>query len=179
MKKKILGFGASSSSKSINKMLATFVAGQIENADIHIADLNDYSLPLYSSDLESDKGIPDNAYAFEKLIENTDGIVLSLAEHNGLPSAAFKNLGDWLSRIDQKVWKNKAILLLATSPGARGGSSVLGIMKTMIPHAGGQVIADFSLPSFYENFSEEGIKDGSLRKDLDQKIKAFETEINN
>jgi len=178
MKKKILAFGGSNSSKSINKILASYVAGQIQNADIHIADLNDYALPLYSMDLESDQGIPDHAHAFAKLIENTDGIVLSLAEHNGLPTTVFKNLIDWLSRIDQKIWKNKPMILLATSPGARGGASVLGIMKNLLPFAGAHLVADFSLPSFYDHFSEEGIKEESLRNDLSEKIKAFELELN-
>ncbi|PXY02042.1 NADPH-dependent FMN reductase [Marinifilum breve] len=178
MNKKILGFGGSNSANSINKTLASYVSYRIEDVNVTIADLNDYIMPLYSIDLETQNGIPQQAYEFEKLIKEADGIVLSLAEHNGLPSASFKNLSDWMSRIDPKVWKDKPIMLMATSPGERGGASVLGIMKGLMPYAGGNVVSDFSLPSFYDNFSENGIQDEGLKKELFEKIKIFENEIN-
>ena len=66
-------------------------AGLIENAELTVVDINDFELPLYSSDLEAENGIPQNAVEFDNLIKAADGIVLSLAEHNGLPTAAFKN----------------------------------------------------------------------------------------
>ena len=159
--KNILTFGGSNSRKSINKSLAVYSAGMIENAELSIADLNDFELPIYSSD-----------------IEDADGIVLSLAEHNGLPTAAFKNLGDWLSRIDQNVWKKKPMLLMAASPGGRGGANALRVMKELLPHFGGNVVADFSLPSFYNNFTEEGIKDPALSLELQEKVHDFESSMN-
>lgn len=171
--KNILTIGASTSSKSINKKFAEFAASKIENIKVVKTDLNSFELPIYSSDIEEEIGIPENAVKFKELIDSVDGVVLSLAEHNGLPSAAFKNLFDWLSRIDQNIWLNKPMLLLATSPGARGGSSVLNIMKNMLPYFGGNVISDFSLPSFYQNFSDEGITDKSLSEGLDKSIKEF------
>lgn len=178
MKKKILSIGASNSSKSINKKLADFVAAKIQSSDVIKVDLNHFELPLYSIDLENESGIPENAYQFLELIKTADGIVLSLAEHNGLPTVAFKNLYDWMSRINHKFWNDKPILLMSTSPGARGGISALGIMKNHIPYTGGNIVADFSLPSFYDNFSEEGIKDTSLQIELENKIKVFDYELN-
>ena len=106
---------------------------------------------------------------------SADGIVMSLAEYNGSYTTAFKNLFDWLSRIDRKVWKNKPMLLLATSPGRRGGRGVLEIAKQGFPYYGGHIIADFSLPQFRVNFSEEeGITDEQLRQSLAAKIALFE-----
>jgi NAD(P)H-dependent FMN reductase len=178
MKKKILGFGASNSTKSINKTFAAFTANQIKNVEVTLVDLNQYRLPLYSVDLEEQSGIPENAKRFNQLILDSDAIVISLAEHNGLPTAAFKNLIDWLSRIDQKIWKNKAVLLLSTSPGGRGGKSVMNIMKNLIPFEGGKLAATFSLPSFYDHFSSKGISDSNLEEEYRNAIREFETEIN-
>lgn len=175
--KKIVAFGGSNSSKSINKALATYAANQIENAETIVVDLNDYNLPLYGIDLETEKGIPDGAIKLNQLIESADGLVISLAEHNGSYSTAFKNTYDWLSRIDKLVWKNKPMLLMATSPGARGGATVLQTAKAGFPYLGGNIIADFSLPSFYDNFSENGIKDEELDVSLKQKIKLFQEAI--
>ncbi len=174
---KILSFGGSNSKKSINKTLANYAANQVKDVELTLADLNDYELPVYSFDLENESGIPEKAKDFKALINDADGIIISLAEHNGMPTVAFKNVFDWISRVDPKTWKDKKILLLSTSPGARGAKSVLALMKEVFTRFGAQIIADFSLPTFYDNFSEEGIKNIDLSKDLEQKIKSFETSI--
>ena len=175
--KKILAIGASNSSKSINKSFATYVANQVKDSEVIAADLNNLELPLYGTDLEASSGIPENATTFNQMLEEADGIVMSLAEHNGNVTTAFKNLWDWTSRIDQKVWKNKPMLLLATSPGGRGAQSVLAIVKGLMPHYGGNVVSDFSLPFFHENFSSEGIQDEELNEQLNQKIQLFEESL--
>lgn len=175
--KKIIALGGSNSKKSINKMLATYVANKIVDVEVTILDLNDFDLPLYGIDTETENGIPEDANRLNSLLESTDGLIISLAEHNGSYSTAFKNAFDWLSRIDQKVWKNKPMLLMASSPGGRGGSSVLQAAKSTFPHLGGNIIADFSLPSFYDNFTENGIKDKELNTDLNQKINLFQEAI--
>ena len=177
MKTNILAIGGSNSRNSINKILASYAASLIENAEARLADLNDFELPLYSSDLEKSSGIPENAVSFLELIKSADGIVLSLAEHNGLFSAAFKNIFDWMSRIDKNVWQNKPMLLMATSPGSRGGANVLKTTKELLPHFGGNVIADFSLPSFYENFSPEGLRNKGLNDSLNQKTRMLQEAI--
>ncbi|NER13459.1 NADPH-dependent FMN reductase [Leptobacterium flavescens] len=175
--KKIVAIGGSNSRSSINKTLATYAARQIDNSEVVVADLNDYALPLYGIDEEKDNGIPEDAHRFNELIASADGLVVSLAEHNGSYSTAFKNAFDWLSRIHQKVWKNKPMLLMATSPGARGGATVLQTAKTSFPHLGGNIVADFSLPSFHNNFSEEGIADKELNTDLHNKIRLLQEAI--
>ncbi|MEM9919961.1 MAG: NAD(P)H-dependent oxidoreductase [Bacteroidota bacterium] len=175
--KKVLAIGASNSKKSINKKFAIYVSQQIENAAVVIADLNELELPLYSPDLQVEIGIPSNAVRFSELIENCDGIVLSLAEYNGMLTPAFKNIWDWTSRINMKIWKDKPMLLMAASPGGRGGANALRITKDLLPHFGGNVIADFSLPRFHQNFSSDGIQDPTLKEALHQKIKLFQSKL--
>ena len=176
--KKIIAIGASNSKKSINKTLAIYAANQVKGATVTVLDLNDYPLPIYSVDLESESGIPANAKKFDQQLQETDGIVISMAEHNGSYTAAFKNLFDWLSRINQKVWKDKPILLLSTSPGSKGGASVLATARTSFPFLGGNIISDFSLPSFQKNFADQDITDEKLKASLNQKIQLFEESLN-
>lgn len=173
MEKRVLVFGASSSAQSINKKLATFVAGMLDDVEANIIDLRDNEPPLFSVDKEAEHGIPEVVQNVKRQIQEADGVIVSFAEHNGLPTAAYKNLNDWLSRIDQKVWEDKPMFIMATSPGKRGGSSVLGIMKSVLPHAGGNVIADFSLPSFYDHFNETGVTDPTLKEELKNKTLQF------
>ncbi|MFT5102971.1 MAG: chromate reductase, partial [Candidatus Latescibacterota bacterium] len=161
--KKIVAFAGSNSSTSINKQLASYAAGEIPNTDVTVLDLNDFELPMYGSDYENEHGIPQAAHDFLEHIKSADGIVVSLAEHNGAYAAVFKNSYDWMSRIDGKLWNEKPMLLMATSPGGRGGQTVLGIASATFPRMGANLISTFSLPGFYDNFSKDGISDLELR----------------
>jgi len=69
------------------------------------------------------------------------------------------------------------MLLMATSPGARGGATVLATAKTSFPFLGGNIVADFSLPSFYDNFSEKGLKNSDLNSELNKQIELLKNTI--
>ncbi len=168
---KILSFGASTSSKSINRQLARFGADQVPGAQITDLDLRSFSVPIYSSDEEDANGIPADAQRFFDVIREHDALIVSLAEHNGSYAAAFKNLFDWATRIDQKIWAGKPMVLLATSPGGRGGATVLEAAKVTFPHLGADVRGSFSLPSFYDHFEPGvGIKDAALAEGLREAV---------
>ena len=152
MARKVIAFAASSSSRSINKQLVTYACSLLRDADVEILDLNDFELPLFSVDREDELGQPPLAHAFLQKIADSDGIVISFAEHNGCYSAAYKNLYDWVSRIQPKVYQDKRMVLLSTSPGGRGGKSVMDLALGQIPRFGGNVRASVSLPSFGDNF---------------------------
>lgn len=177
--KKLIALGTSNSKNSINKTLAVYAANQINNVEVDIVDLSSYELPLYGIDFEEENGIPENGIKLNNRIASADGFVISLTEHNGSYSAFFKNTLDWLSRIDIKIWKNKPVFLLATSPGPRGASIVLQSAKNYFPYLGGNIITDFSLPSFFDNFHENDISNIELKETLHQKIQFFEQEMNN
>lgn len=166
---KIIAFAGSPSKNSINKKLATYAASLFENAEVEVLDLNDYEMPLFSVDIEKEIGQHPLAKSFLAKIAAADILVVSLAENNPNYSAAFKNVFDWCSRIDAKVFQEKAMLLMATSPGARGGSSVLEIAKNALPRYGADIKATFSLPSFNDNFDVEKGKISNV--ELDAKLK--------
>ena len=174
MFKKILAFGASNSKNSINRKLAQFAASQIKNTEVTLVDLNDFEMPIYGIDKENANGIPPLAIAFKQLIKDCDGIIISFAEHNGAYTAAFKNIFDWISRIEKDVWHNKPMFLLATSPGARGGKTVLDIASTKFRFMNQNTIVTFSLPSFNDNFnSKKGISNPELVSDFIKELNAF------
>ncbi len=152
---KILAFAATSSTKSINNQLIIYVSKQFEEAETEILNINDYELPLFSEDREAELGQPALAKAFLHKIGNSDAIIISFAEHNGSYTVAYKNIFDWASRINPKVFQDKPMILLSTSPGPGGASSVLASAITSAPFFGGVVKGSFSVPSFYENFDVE------------------------
>lgn len=171
--KTIIAFAGSNSKTSINKQLVTYAVTLMPEYNIDLLDLNDFELPVYSIDLEHEKGIPSAANDFFDLIKESDGIVLSLAEHNGAYSTAFKNLFDWMSRIESKTFLGKPMLLMASSPGGRGGQSVLAIAQDRFPRHDANIVGLFSLPSFGQNFLDGKIVDASLNNNLKEEIDNF------
>ncbi|MFP4845965.1 NADPH-dependent FMN reductase [Winogradskyella sp. PE311] len=171
--KHIIAFAGSNSSTSINKQLATYAASLVNGVEVKVLDLNDFELPLYGMDYELAHGIPDNAKKFLDIIKSSDGIVLSLAEHNGTYATVFKNLFDWMSRIDGKLWSDKPMLLMATSPGGRGGATALEIAQGRFVYMGGNIVGSFSLPSFGDNFSDGKITNQELNSQLLGEVEQF------
>ncbi len=166
---KIIAFAGSNSSKSINKKLATYASSLFKNAEVEVLDLSEYESPLFSLEIESELGQAEEAQLFLQKLKSATILVVSLAEHNGNYSTAFKNSMDWCSRIEKEIFQNKPMLLMATSPGSRGGKSVLEIAEINLPRYGGNVKAIFSLPSFNENFDVENNKISNKQLDLELK----------
>ncbi len=152
---KLLAFAATSNSKSINKQLATYAASLVDGATVEVLDINDYEMPLFSQDKEEILGQPEQAKAFYAKIGQADAVIISFAEHNGSYTAAYKNLFDWTSRIDQKLFQSKPMVLLATSPGPGGANTVLTAATGSAPYFAGDVKASLSVPSFFDNFDSE------------------------
>lgn len=175
--KRIIAFGASNSTKSINKQLATWTGNRLLDIELNVLDLNDFEMPIYSPERQQE-GFPNEAVTFNDFLNNSDGIIISFAEYNGSYAAAFKNIMDWVSRLDRALWSNKPMFLLATSPGGRGGKSVLETAAKTFPYMGGNVAASFSLPSFHQNFEAEvGIKDSELLSKFTTELAKFQEAI--
>ena len=174
--KKILTIGASSSSKSINRTFANFAAESLGiECEIKELVLTDFEMPIYSEDKQNNSGIPKKAIDFKKEIYQADALVISLAEHNGSYTAAFKNIYDWISVIENDVWCSKPILLLSTSTGARGGQTVLKSAYDRFSRNYKYNIPHFSLPSFKENYShDEEITNIRLNQDFQAVLIDFE-----
>jgi len=173
---KIVAFGASSSKTSINKKFANYAANQMKNAEVNLLDLNDYEMPIYSVDKESEFGVHPLATKFREQLDAADGIIISFAEHNGAYSAAFKNILDWISRGGPNIWGNKPMLFLSTSPGARGAQTVLEIALGKLGRMTEGKIEHFSLPEFDKNFDVE-ITNTELKAAFTEKLNTFITNL--
>lgn len=166
---KILAFAGSNSHTSINKKLVQYAVSLLpDTSTTELVDINDYEAPLFSLQRKQSTGIPEKITQFAEKIDACDLILISLAEYNGAYTSAFKNLFDWLSLVPNRAtWGNKDMILLATSPGPRGGASVLEIAKNRFPYNGGTVVATFSLPEFDKHFETDK---GITHPELNQKL---------
>ena len=178
MGKKVLVIGTSNQAVSINKRLAAFASTLLHDCASEQIDMRAYEMPIFGSDRHKEEGIPDKAKEFSKMLTEYDGIIISLAEHNGSYTAAFKNLIDWVSVMEGKVWQHKPVLLLSASPGPNGAIIVLRLAEDYFPHMGAQVSGVFSLGSFSEKFNDErGVTDVEKLVELQEKVAAFESMV--
>lgn len=156
----ILAFAASNSRQSINKRFAEHAGLVLQKelapeVTLEMIDLNDYEMPIYSPDRENAGGIPQAARDFYAKIGGAEALIISFAEHNGAYTAAFKNIFDWVSRIDMKVYQGKPMLALATSPGPGGGQNVLQAAVGAAPFFGGDIKGSLSVGPYGEHFDAE------------------------
>lgn len=179
----ILVFAASNSTQSINKRFALHAANVLKEelkAPVHIEtlDLNDYEMPIYSPEREA-TGIPQLAHQFFNKISEADGLIVSFAEYNGSYTAAFKNVFDWASRIEMKIYQGKPMLVLATSRGARGGQNVLKTAVEAAPFFGGKVTNSLSVGPFAERFDQDTDRLVSTEDTLAlrEALEAFQAEV--
>ncbi|WP_438422646.1 NADPH-dependent FMN reductase [Aquimarina macrocephali] len=173
--KKILAFSGSNNPKSINQQLLIAAVNKIdEHTNIHLIQLSDYIVPIYSPVIE-EKGIPKTIKELFQLFTKADGFMIASPEHNGLPSSFFKNIIDWLSRIDQRFFGDKPVVLMSTSPGVTGGASHLQVLEKLLPIWGGNLSGVYSLGDFNNKFdvNNSSILDASENAKLDKEVKTL------
>lgn len=174
----ILAFAGSNSSTSVNFKLVRFAAAQIEGHTVQVLNLANFPFPMYGEDYEKEHGFSNSLIELRNDIQNADGILISVNEHNGNLSAYFKNLIDWLSRLDRDFIRDSKVMLMSTSPGKRGAIGAHEVANKTLSRFGAEILSTFSLPSFYDNFDlEKGITDDELSKEHERAIAAFMSNI--
>lgn len=168
---KITAFAASTSRHSINKQLVDHTLTHFSEFDNTLLDLNDFEMPLFSVDREHTDGHPEAAHRFLAHMADADLLIISMAEHNGNYTAAFKNTLDWCSRVENDVFKNKPVFLMSTSPGGYGAKNSLNAAIIRFPKHTAHLLETFSLPLFDDHFNaKEGITDEALKAEYLEKI---------
>ncbi|MEG9326521.1 NADPH-dependent FMN reductase [Salinimicrobium catena] len=151
---KILAFAGSNSPTSINHQLILNVSQRISEHEVEVLKMSEIEIPMFSIVREKE-GAPQVVKELYEKIRNSKALIISVNENNRMVSAYFKNIIDWLSRIERKFLQDKKILLMSTSPGRHGGAAALEYSKFIFTRFGSEVVESFSLPQFYENFDLE------------------------
>lgn len=161
---KILAFAGSAGARSYNKMLVRIAAAGARRvgAEVTVADLRDYPMPIYDGDLEERDGIPANARKFRELMMAYDGLLIASPEYNGSITPLLKNTIDWVSRpVEGKdglaPFRNKAAALLSASPGGFGGLRGLVHLRAILGNIGVIVLPDqLAVARAHEAFQPDG-----------------------
>jgi len=160
---KLLAFAGSSRRESLNKKLVRVAAEAVgaAGAEVTLADLADFAMPLYDGDVEA-AGTPEPALRWKALMKAHDGFLIACPEYNSSYSGLLKNAIDWASRPAPgeptlAAFAGKTAALLAASPGAMGGIRMLPQLRTLLMNIRVFVIPDqFGLGQANQAFDEQG-----------------------
>ncbi len=163
-KTKILVFAGSTRNDSLHRKLAIEAAAELRRvgAEVTVADLRDYPMPLYDGDLEAAQGMPAGAKAFKELVRGQDGLAIASPEYNGSFPALLKNAIDWISRPEAgepplAAFRGKSAALLAGSPGPGGGQRGLRHLRELLEMIGVKVApSQVTVARAMEAFDAEG-----------------------
>jgi len=134
--------------------------------------------PFYNSDVQNEKGFPDQVNAFADAIRAADGIIIASPEYNWTIPGAFKNALDWVSRMKDQPFKGKPVALQSASIALLGGSRMQYHLRQCLVSIDAlvigrpEVIVTFANQKFDEKTHE--LKDQTSIDFIKQQLAAFE-----
>jgi NAD(P)H-dependent FMN reductase len=145
---KILVIPGSLRSGSYNTRLAALTAKELTLADADVTriSLQDFPLPVFDADLETNSGIPANALKLKQMMAMHAGVFIACPEYNASITPLLKNTIDWVSRVRDKgepplpAFKNRVFALGAASPMTFGGMRSLIAMRQILEAGCGALV---------------------------------------
>src|SRR5436190_2581757 len=133
---RILAFSGSARKESLNKKLLAVVveAARAAGGDVTLLDLNELPIPMYHGDLEDEKGIPENAQKFIKLVTEHHALLIASPEYNSQMTPLLKNTIDWATRADENPLIGKVAAVVSASPGNFGGVRSMFHARLLLTH---------------------------------------------
>lgn len=169
---KIIALSGSLSSTSINEQLVQYIQKTYALNELELIDNKSLEIPTYSTDLESNEGIPVSIKSLSEVIISAEILLIVTPEHNGNMSAYLKSMLDWLSRENRDFMKDKPVFIVGTSTGRSGAAESIENVRKFVVRLGGNFIDQFSLPSFGHVF-----ENGVLIKEHADKLDLFVEKI--
>jgi chromate reductase, NAD(P)H dehydrogenase (quinone) len=171
---KILAFAGSNRKESMNrKALGLAVAGARDaGADVTIADLRDFPMPIYDAEQHAAEGVPAMMIALRKLMLQSQGLLIASPEYNASITPLLKNTIDWLSQsVDgasgRLPFEGKIIGLMGASAGAFGTIRALPHVSYILSNLGAIVLPILAVPKADQLLKADGsVNDERAAKNL-------------
>jgi len=146
---------------------------------LELLSFNDFPMPMYDGDIESQSGLPDAVKKLGQKIAEADALIFSTPEYNGGIPGTFKNAIDWVSRISPMPWPDKNMLLIGASPGSLGAIRSLAHSRVPLESIGVFVYPEmFGLSHAAQAFDEKGnLKDQATEERLKKLLLKFQNHI--
>ncbi len=168
---KILAFAGSNRQSSVNKQLLSSAIHEAENQGAKVTRINleDFDLPIYSSEIEAESGLPEATTELSKLVLTHNALLIASPEYNGFMPPLLINLLTWVSRapggVPAVTFSGKPVAIMAASPGGLGGVRVIPRLRDYLTELGCLVLPGFViLPQAHTAFDEAGTLQNELAR---------------
>ena len=161
---KILVFAGSTRTGSHNARLAALAAKELAltGADVTRVSLEDYPLPIYNGDDETESGVPANARNLKRLMMEHHGVFIASPEYNASITPLLKNTIDWISRVRERgeppltAFKHRAFALGGASDSPYGALRSLMALRQVLELGCGALVLPEQITVFHasEAFDE-------------------------
>jgi chromate reductase, NAD(P)H dehydrogenase (quinone) len=106
---------------SYNRMVINLLPGWTP-ANLKISEAPPFAeFPLYNADVQNSSGFPAPVQTLADAIRAADGVIFVSPEYNYSIPGGLKNAIDWVSRLPNQPFANKAVMMISASAGILGG----------------------------------------------------------
>lgn len=137
--------------------------------NVQVIDAQEFNLPVYDEDFETEKGVPEGAKQMALAMKNAHAVWLASPEYNGGISGSLKNTLDWISRADVSAFSGKVFWTGGAAAGWAGATKSLLMLRLILTHLGSMVIpSQVNVPQCHKAFNEDGtLKDAVFVKQIE------------
>jgi len=156
---KNIGIIAASVQKNIELALKIQeVVTQLE-AKSEVINLIAIDLPMYTSILEDEKGIPSKVHDLAKHLQTFDALIIVSPEYNGSMPPVLNNAIAWVSRVgdDFRGIFNQKFVALATHSGG-GGMRGNDAVRAMFSYIGANVLSREIINNYSKEYKKETVE---------------------
>jgi NAD(P)H-dependent FMN reductase len=180
MKYKITAISGSLRKNSYNTSLLNSLKVIAERSEISIKVVTLNNIPFYSEDLE-EKGVPKYVAKLSETIKNSNAVIISTPEYNGMFSGALLNTLEWLSRDSVgKPLREKILAVIGSTTGGLGSEKaqtflkLLGVNLNMIPMNSPKL----RISHAHEKFDDKGrLVDEEVKNEIDEYLMGMQSFI--
>jgi len=125
-------------------------------AKSEIINLVSLDLPMYTSLIEEEKGIPKEVKDFAKYLQTFDAFIVVSPEYNGSMPPVLNNAIAWVSRVgdDFRVIFNQKFVAIASHSGG-GGMRGNDAVRGMFAYVGANVLTREVLTNYKKPYKKE------------------------
>lgn len=172
-KKKILGISGSTKLNSTNSFILKHL-GELFNDELELHIFNGIDkLPHFNPDLDREN-LPVEVKEFRELIEKSDGVLFCTPEYVFSLPGSLKNAIEW--NVSATVFSNKPVaIIVAAASGEKAYESlslILTTIEAVLPEKSKLLIQGAK-----GKVDNEGIKDATLRKEIEEIITSLKKSI--
>lgn len=171
----VIGLCGSLRKASLNRH-ALRLAGELMPATMKLDIVEWRDVPPFDGDLLA-QGVPPAVAALTERIRRADAVLIATPEYNFSVPGVFKNVLDWISRVDNQPFARKPLALLSASAGPLGGARVQYDLRKVLLYLDAMVLAkpEVFIGMAATKFDAEGrCTDETTRKFVGDQMAAFE-----